>query len=104
MNLNLNILKDSFVGFVRSHGMTRHFRRLAVLDMFKGSAVSKEVPPSLAQTLIAAAQADTANLLARLNSRTDGLTEAEADEIREQAGLNEVQHEKPLPYSSSGLF
>jgi Mg2+-importing ATPase len=98
MNLNLNILKDSFVGFVRSHGMTRHFRRLAVLDMFKGSAVSKEVPPSLAQTLITAAQADPADLLAQLNSRTDGLTEAEADDIREQAGLNEVQHEKPLPW------
>ncbi|MFC3108188.1 magnesium-translocating P-type ATPase [Undibacterium arcticum] len=96
--MNLNILKDSFVGFVRSHGMTRHFRRLAVLDMFKGSAASREVPPSLAQTLIAAAQADTAALLARLNSRVDGLTEAEADDIRAQVGLNEVQHEKPLPW------
>ncbi|WP_211474638.1 magnesium-translocating P-type ATPase [Collimonas humicola] len=93
--MNLNILKDTFVSFVRTHGMDRHFRRLAP-DMFRSTPVNKEVPPSLAQTLTSAASIEVSELFQRLHSRADGLTDAEADEIRISAGPNEVEHEKPI--------
>ncbi|WP_061541524.1 magnesium-translocating P-type ATPase [Collimonas fungivorans] len=93
--MNLNILRETFVSFVRSHGMDRHFRRLGA-DMFRSTPVSKEVPPSLAETLSSAARVDISELFQTLHSRADGLTEAEADTIRASAGPNEVEHEKPI--------
>ncbi|AEK63529.1 magnesium-translocating P-type ATPase [Collimonas fungivorans] len=93
--MNLNILRETFVSFVRSHGMDRHFRRLGA-DMFRSTPVSKDVPPSLAETLSSAARVDISELFQTLHSRADGLTEAEADTIRASAGPNEVEHEKPI--------
>ena len=93
--MNLNILRETFVSFVRSHGMDRHFRRLGA-DMFRSTPVSKDVPPSLAETLSSAARVDISELFQTLHSRADGLTEAEADAIRASAGPNEVEHEKPI--------
>ncbi len=93
--MNLNILKETFVSFVRTHGMDRHFRRLGA-DMFRSTPVTKEVPPSLAETLSSAARVDISELFQTLHSRADGLTETEADDIRAIAGPNEVEHEKPI--------
>jgi Mg2+-importing ATPase len=93
--MNLNILKETFVSFVRTHGMDRHFRRLGA-DMFRSTPVTKDVPPSLAETLSSAARVDISELFQTLHSRADGLTEAEADAIRASAGPNEVEHEKPI--------
>ena len=93
--MNLNILKETFVSFVRTHGMDRHFRRLGA-DMFRSTPVTKEVPPSLAETLSTAASIDISELFTKLHSRADGLTETEADDIRVTAGPNEVEHEKPI--------
>ncbi|WP_211453249.1 magnesium-translocating P-type ATPase [Collimonas antrihumi] len=93
--MNLNILKETFVSFVRTHGMDRHFRRLGA-DMFRSTPVTKEVPPSLAETLSTAASIDISELFTKLHSRADGLTEAEADDIRVSAGPNEVEHQKPI--------
>jgi len=94
-SMNLNILKETFVSFVRTHGMDRHFRRLGA-DMFRSTPVTKEVPPSLAETLSTAASIDISELFTKLHSRADGLTETEADDIRVTAGPNEVEHEKPI--------
>ncbi|MNP94399.1 Magnesium-transporting ATPase, P-type 1 [compost metagenome] len=95
MKLNL---KEFFAGFLRNRHIARHFRRLALLETFTDTTVSREVPPSLAQTLVAAAGSDTGQLLNTLGSHTDGLSELEADALREQFGLNEVEHEQPLPW------
>lgn len=91
-------LKEFFAGFLRNRHIARHFRRLALLETFTDTTVSREVPPSLAQTLVAAAGSDTGHLLNTLGSHTDGLSEPEADALREQFGLNEVEHEQPLPW------
>ena len=96
--MNFNILKDVFAGFIRSRAMSRHFRRLALLEALTGTGVSKEVPPSLAQTLAGAAVSDVDALLSSLGSHADGLSEHEADAIRERVGTNEVEHEKPMPW------
>ena len=91
-------LKEFFAGFLRNRHIARHFRSLALLETFTDTTVSREVPPSLAQTLVAAAGSDTGQLLNTLGSHTDGLSELEADALREQFGLNEVEHEQPLPW------
>ena len=91
-------LKEFFAGFLRNRHIARHFRRLALLETFTDTTVSREVPPTLAQTLVAAAGSDTGQLLDTLGSHTDGLSEFEADALREQFGLNEVEHEQPLPW------
>jgi len=95
--MNLNLLKESFVGFIRARGMGRHFDRLG-MDMFRSAPLTKEVPQTLAQSLLASSQADIEHLLQQLHSRPDGLTEQEADAIRLDVGPNEVEHEKPLSW------
>ncbi|WP_070411823.1 magnesium-translocating P-type ATPase [Pseudomonas lundensis] len=89
-------LKEFFAGFLRTRHIARHFRRLAVLDSVTHTTVSREVPPTLAQTLVAAAHSDSAELIDLLGTHTDGLSEAEAQALRQQHGLNEVEHEQPL--------
>jgi P-type Mg2+ transporter len=94
--MNLNILKELFAGFIRTRGLGRHFRRLVLLDSLAGTGVSREVPPSLSQTLVAAAQSDAEALLIQVNSHPLGLSEIQASTAREQFGPNEVDQEKPF--------
>ncbi|AZD28705.1 magnesium-translocating P-type ATPase [Pseudomonas chlororaphis] len=96
--MNLTLLKEFFAGFLRTRHFARHFRRLALLESFSDASVSRDVPPSLAHTLVAAANDEAASLLQRLGSHIDGLSEAEAQALRERHGLNEVEHEQPLPW------
>jgi len=96
--MNFTLLKELFAAFLRTRHLARHFRRLALLDTLAQTGVSREVPPTLTQTLVRAATADPDDLLRQLGSHRDGLTEAQAAEIRARVGLNEVEHEKPLPW------
>jgi Mg2+-importing ATPase len=95
--MNFSIVNEFFAGFVRTRAMTRHFRSLAILDMLKGATVTREMPSALAQTLLAASRSETDRLLAQLDTHADGLTETQADNVRERVGPNEVEQEKPLP-------
>ncbi|MEO7030889.1 MAG: magnesium-translocating P-type ATPase [Herbaspirillum sp.] len=96
--MNLNLLKHHFVGFIRARRMRRHFRRFVGLDAVRRSSLSKEVPVPVAQILHQASAATEASLLVTLGTRIGGLSAAEADSIRARCGLNEVEHEKPLPW------
>ena len=96
--MKFTLLKELFAGFLRTRHLARHFRRLALLDTLAQTGVSREVPPALTQTLVSAATAETDTLLRQLDSHADGLSEAQAEAIRERVGLNEVEHEKPLPW------
>ena len=96
--MNFTLLKELFAGFLRTRHLARHFRRLALLDTLAQTGVSREVPPELTQTLVSAATAETATLLRQLDSHADGLSESQAETIRARVGLNEVEHEKPLPW------
>lgn len=96
--MNLALLKEFFAGFLRTRHIARHFRRLAMLETVNDASVSREVPPTLAQTLVGAANSSAVQLLGTLGSHTDGLTAAEAEALRVQYGLNEVEHEQPLPW------
>ncbi|MBB3211588.1 Mg2+-importing ATPase [Herbaspirillum sp. Sphag1AN] len=94
--MNLDILKETFAVFVRAHGMDRHFRRFGI-DMFLNTP-NKDVPQSIAENLATASMTDPAVLLNQLNSRADGLTEQESEDIRAKVGPNEVGHEKPMSW------
>jgi Mg2+-importing ATPase len=96
--LKLALLREFFAGFLRTRHFGRHFRRLAMLDSVTEATVSREVPPTLAQTLIQGATSEVPELLTRLGSHGEGLTETEALALRGQHGLNEVEHEQPLPW------
>lgn len=96
--MNFNLLKETFANFVRSHGMRQHFRRLAILDMFRSASMAKELSSSHAKILMQASDMPIDALLQHFDSRHEGLTEAEAEEILERVGPNEVEHEKPLPW------
>ena len=92
------VLRELFAAFLRARRFGRHFRRLALFESLTGTQVSRELPPALAQELIAAATSDVEGLLARLETNADGLSDIRAAQVREHVGLNEVEHEKPLPW------
>jgi len=96
--MNLSWLKEFFAGFLRTRRIARHFRRLILLETLTQTGVSREVPTTLAQTLVSAAKSDPELLLNNLNTHANGLTEEQAEAVREHVGLNEVEHEKPLPW------
>ena len=95
----MNVLQHLFATFLRTRHASRHFRRLAILDMLRGTEAAQRQPPApIARDLIAAAGADPDALLARLGTRSGGLSDQEAEIIRRHSGLNEVEHEKPLSW------
>ncbi len=94
--MTFTLLKEFFAGFLRTRHYARHFRRLAMLDSLTDATVNREVPPTLAQTLTRGASSEVPELLARLGSHSDGLTDDQVLELRQRYGLNEVEHEQPL--------
>ena len=96
--MKFTLLKELFAGFLQNRHIARHFRRLAMLDSVTDPTVSREVPPTLAQTLIRGASSDAQHLLDQLGSHRDGLTCSAALSLRLQHGLNQVEHEQPLPW------
>ena len=95
--MNQTFFKEFFAGFIRTRAISRHFRRLAILDAIGGPAVKRDVPSALNQTLTSASYSEIGTLLADLDSHLDGLSGAQAELIRARVGTNEVEHEKPLP-------
>ena len=96
--MNFTTLKAFFASFLRTRLFGRHFRRLALLDTVARTGVTREVPPALSHVLVSAATTEAEILLRQLDSHADGLSEAQAEAVRARVGLNEVEHEKPLPW------
>ena len=96
--MNIAVVKELFAGFLRTRRLGRHFRRLTILESFRAAAVVREMPPSLAERLLAASRSGLDALWAELQSHPDGLTDDQADAVRARVGPNEVEHEKPLPW------
>ncbi len=94
----LTLLKEIFAGFVRARHISRHFRRLALLDTLTQTDVNRELPAHLSQALVQAARSTPAELLVQHGSSDAGLAAEQAEVVRAQVGANEVEHEKPLPW------
>jgi len=89
---------EFFNRFVRNHGMGRHFRRLMMFEHLSREGVSRDIPPLVADSLKKAAHATADELILKLGSHEHGLTNAQADDLRVQFGLNEIHEEKPITW------
>lgn len=98
--MNFKPLKEFFANFLHNRHIARHFRHHTLLDTMTRTGISREVPDILSKTILMAAQSETDSLLKTLDAQLEGLTEAQAETVRERVGLNEVEHEKPLPWWS----
>ncbi|MGI9025267.1 MAG: magnesium-translocating P-type ATPase [Burkholderiaceae bacterium] len=96
--MNLDLMKDQFSRLIGTRRMLRHFRRIAILDVLRRSAVSKEAPRALAAALLDASREPAERLIAKLGSHADGLTTSESDAIREDVGANTIEHEQAMPW------
>jgi Mg2+-importing ATPase len=90
-------LGEGFSHFLRRRRARLHFERLPLLDSLTGSKPEPEPSEALARGLLAAAAAEPAELLTRLDTRADGLDAPEATRRLARDGPNEIAHEKPLP-------
>ena len=96
--MSFKFLKGFFENFLKKRHIARHFRRLLLSDTVTRTDGHREVPDTLSKMLLNAAKNNTDNLFSILNTRSQGLSAEEAEIIRERVGLNEVEHEKPLPW------
>ena len=88
--------KHRFALFPRSRRVLRSFRRRLMPESLNRQDKAVPVPADLTRALREASEGDAAAVLARANSQTGGLSEAEAEGIRHRVGPNEVEHEKPM--------
>ncbi|MFJ2992689.1 magnesium-translocating P-type ATPase [Pandoraea sp. NPDC087047] len=72
----------------------RFFRRRDMLETLDAPAHGHEAPPGLLE----AARDTGPDVLARLRTTREGLSNDEAATVRAHVGPNEVEHEKPLPW------
>ncbi len=91
-----SLFRELYAGFVRARRYTRHFRRFTLFESLLRDTASREGLPPLADALLKASRASPEQVLASLGSHANGLTEAQAADVRMRVGLNEVGHEKPL--------
>ncbi|MDQ2183891.1 magnesium-translocating P-type ATPase [Alcaligenaceae bacterium A4P071] len=91
-------MRAFFAGFLNSRHISRHFRRVALLDTLARTGVDRAVPNPLETALNQVAMSTADDVLHRLGTRPDGMTTAQADLTRASVGSNDVEHEKPLTW------
>ena len=92
----MNIFSQFFGRFLTSRRTSHLFRRRVILESL--SAEGRFVPDQMSRQLLQEAKDDLASVLTQLNTSKDGLSDAEADDIRAKVGPNEVEHEKPMSW------
>ena len=80
---------------LRHRRVLRHVGRRPLQDKISGRGPAQAISADLARDLMQAANDVPAGLLARMASRADGLTAAEAAERLARVGPNEVEHDHP---------
>ncbi|KWR85195.1 magnesium-translocating P-type ATPase [Pseudomonas sp. PI1] len=78
------------------HGLSRHFRRQAVLELLRNGSTRGSLPPDFVRELASAAELEAPALLRRLGSALGGLDTAHAEARLAQVGANVVDQEKPV--------
>ena len=91
----MQILRNLFRGFLRSHRLAGLFGRRPMPAA--GPSTAATVPPALVQALQSAACSPAQALLQQLETSPQGLSAGQAHERLVRYGPNEVAHEKPLP-------
>ena len=96
--MRLALLKELFAGFVRTRGIGHHFRRLLLLESLRGAPIDRDIPQLMSRQFAVLALAQPEVVLAQLETHADGLSESQAEAVRERVGNNEIEQEKPLPW------
>ncbi|MDG9856820.1 cation-transporting P-type ATPase [Pseudomonas nitroreducens] len=78
------------------HGLSRNFRRQAVLELLRNGNARGNLPPEFVRQLASAAELDDAALYRRFESTPGGLDAHLAAERLVQVGPNLVDQEKPI--------
>ena len=93
-------LSQGFTTFLRRRHAQRHFARrplLATLTANAAAGDSSAAPAHLLGDMLLVARDDPSAAIARLQSRSTGLSSVEAAQRLARDGPNEIEHEKPLP-------
>lgn len=92
----MNILRQYFNRFLKSRLSRSVFGRRTMLGSVSRARRADQISDALNRRLVEYAHCDLTVLFSQLGTSIEGLSEAEADELRKQYGLNEVAHEAPL--------
>ena len=93
-------LSQGFTTFLRRRHAQRHFARRPLLATLTANAAAGDTsatPAHLLGDMLLVARDDPPAAIARLQSRSTGLSAAEAAERLARDGPNEIEHETPLP-------
>ena len=91
---------QGFTTFLRRRHAQRHFARRPLLATLTANAAAGDTsatPAHLLGDMLLVARDDPPAAIARLQSRSTGLSAAEAAQRLARDGPNEIEHEKPLP-------
>ncbi|SFC10710.1 Mg2+-importing ATPase [Polaromonas sp. OV174] len=94
----MNIFSQFFGFFLKSRHTSHLFRRRVIFESLPKEGRTAAVPDALSRQLRRQAHDDLASLLLELNTRKEGLSQEEAEAVRERVGPNEVEHEKPMSW------
>ncbi|WP_032113294.1 magnesium-translocating P-type ATPase [Candidatus Paracaedibacter symbiosus] len=83
-------IKKIFAFILGNRYLERYFVYLHILEIFNTKPSKDEISHNYKTQLIKTAFMETPQLLEQLNSNLDGLTEDEADELRDIIGLNKL--------------
>lgn len=92
----MNIFSQYFGRFLASRRSSSLFRRRTILESLSRNRREDRLADRLSHRLVDQARRDLPGLLTQLGSSAQGLSDAEADALREKYGLNEVEHEGPV--------
>lgn len=96
MNIFIQYFSRFFSRFLASRQSSNLFRRRPILDSLPRGRRAGRLSDTLNRRLVDQAGSDLPDLLARLGTSAHGLSDAEAEALREQHGLNEIEHEGPV--------
>lgn len=92
----MNIFSQYFGRFLASRRSSSLFRRRTILESLSRTRREDRLADRLSHRLVDQARSDLPGLLTQLGTSAQGLSDAEADALRQKHGLNEVEHERPV--------
>ncbi len=92
----MNVFMHYFGRFLESRRSGNFFGRRIFTDLVANDKRADQPSDSLNHRLVDQAQCDLDDLLAQLETSTDGLSDTEADLLQSRYGPNEVEHEGPV--------
>ncbi len=94
----MSIFSQYFERYLASRRRRSLFRRQVILESLSRSKRAVRLSGTLNRRLVEQARSDLPGLLEQLGTSPQGLTQPQADALREKYGPNEVEHERPVPW------